>query len=110
MSVLHINKIELAAKKQGKTAKEISNFYFKVFKEDFKKLNIISPDYWPKASEHIKEQIDLIKVLEKKGFSYKTSDGIYFNTKKLRDYGKALFYLRGYIAGSYNIPALPELR
>lgn len=82
------DKIESAAKKQGKTAKEISNFYFNAFKEDLKKINVIMPDLWPKASEHIKEQINLIKELEKKGFTYKTSDGIYFNTSKLKDYGK----------------------
>lgn len=82
------DKIERAAKKEGKTAKEIADFYFKIFKEDFKKLNIIEPDFWPKASEHIKEQIDLIKTLEKKGFTYKTRDGIYFDTSKFKSYGK----------------------
>jgi len=82
------DKIEKAAKKEGKKASEVSNYYFKVFKQDFKKLNISEPNYWPKASEHIKEQIDLIKTLEKKGFTYKTSDGIYFDTSKLKDYGK----------------------
>ncbi len=82
------DKIERAAKKQGKTAKEIASFYLKVFRDDFKKLNIIEPDVWPKASEHIKEQIEIIKILEKKSFTYKTSDGIYFDTSKLKDYGK----------------------
>jgi cysteinyl-tRNA synthetase len=82
------DKIEKAAKKQGKTAQEIAEFYLKIFKQDFKKLNITEPDIWCKATEHIKEQIELIKKLEKKGFTYKTSDGIYFNTSKLKDYGK----------------------
>ena len=82
------DKIEKAAKTQGKTAKEISEFYFNVFKKDFKKLNILEPDVWPKATEHINQQIELIKILEKKGYTYKTSDGIYFNTSKLNDYGK----------------------
>ncbi|MBU0894217.1 MAG: cysteine--tRNA ligase [Nanoarchaeota archaeon] len=82
------DKIEKAAKKERKSAKEISNYYFDVFKQDIKKLNIIEPDVWPKASEHIKEQIELIKVLEKKDFTYKTNDGIYFDTSKLKDYGK----------------------
>jgi cysteinyl-tRNA synthetase len=42
----------------------------------------------PRATENIEEQINLIKKLEEKGFTYKTSDGIYFNTSKLSDYGK----------------------
>ena len=82
------DKIEKAAKKEGRTASEISNYYFKIFKQDFKKLNILEPDVWPKATEHIKEQIKLIKILEKKSLTYGTSDGIYFNTSKLKDYGK----------------------
>jgi len=82
------DKIEKAAQKEHKTAKEITEYYWKIFRQDFKKLNIIEPDVWPKASEHIKEQIELIQKLEKKGFTYKTGDGIYFNTSKFKNYGE----------------------
>ena len=82
------DKIEKEAKKEGKKAQEIANFYFNIFKEDIKKLNILFPNVWPKATEHIKEQIELIKSLEKKGYTYKTSDGIYFDTSKFKNYGK----------------------
>src|SRR3989338_6223879 len=82
------DKIEKAARKEGKTAKDIANFYFSVFKRDLEKLNILQPDLWPKATEHIKEQIAIIKVLEKKGFTYETEDGIYLDTSKLKDYGR----------------------
>ncbi len=82
------DKVEKAARKEGKSAKEITDFYFKVFTEDLEKLNVIPPSKWPKATEHIQDMISLIKILEKKGFTYKTSDGIYFNTGKLKDYGK----------------------
>lgn len=94
------DKIEKAAKREKKTAREITEFYWNVFKEDFKKLNIIEPDVWCKASEHINEQIELIKKLEKKGFTYKTSDGIYFDTSKFKDYGKlARLKVKGLQAG-----------
>lgn len=82
------DKMEKAALKEGRTAEDIANFYLNVFKSDLKKLNIIFPNIWCKATEHIKEQIDLIKVLEEKGFTYQTVDGIYFDTSKLEDYGK----------------------
>jgi cysteinyl-tRNA synthetase len=82
------DKIESASKTEGKSAKEISEYYFRIFKEDLKKLNIIEPNFWPKATEHIQEQIELIKILEKKGYTYQTHDGIYFDTSKFRDYGK----------------------
>jgi len=82
------DKVEEAAKKQGKTAKEITNYYLEIFKQDLEKLNILFPDIWCKATEHIKEQIEMVKILEKKGFTYKTSDGIYFDTSKFPDYSK----------------------
>ena len=82
------DKVEKAAAKEHKTATEITNFYWTTFKEDMKKLNILSPTIWCKATEHIKEQIELIKKLEDKGYTYETSDGIYFDTSKLKDYGK----------------------
>ncbi len=82
------DKIERAAKREGKTAGEIADYYLKIFKEDLEKLNISSPRKWAKATEHIKEQIDLIKTLEKKGYTYKTSDGIYFDTSKFPSYVK----------------------
>ena len=82
------DKMEKAAKKEGKKAEDIANHYWNVFKADFKKLNILEPEIWCKATEHIKEQIELVKKLEEKGFTYRTSDGIYFDTSKLSDYGK----------------------
>lgn len=82
------DKVEKAAKKEGKKASEITNFYFSIFKKDLKKLNILEPNFWPRATQHIKEQIELIKILEEKGYIYKTNDGIYFDTSKLKDYGK----------------------
>jgi cysteinyl-tRNA synthetase len=94
------DKMEKAAAKEGKTAKEISNYYFNSFLTDFKKLNIQEPSIWCKATEHIKEQIELIKKLEEKGFTYKTSDGIYFDTSKFKDYGKfARLNIEGLKAG-----------
>lgn len=66
----------------------IGDKYFKKFVEDLKNLNIESPEYYPKASEHIAEDIDIVQILEKKGIAYKTSDGMYFDTAKFPNYGK----------------------
>ncbi len=94
------DKIEKAAQKEHKSAQEIAEHYFSVFDKDLQKLNIIQPDIWCKATEHIKEQIELIKILEKKGYTYKTSDGIYFDTSKFKDYGKfAKLDIKGLQAG-----------
>lgn len=94
------DKMEKAASKEGKTAKQIADYYFSAFKNDLEKLNIIMPDVWPKASEHIEEQINLIEELESKGYTYKTEDGIYFDTSKFKNYGKlARLNIKGLQAG-----------
>jgi cysteinyl-tRNA synthetase len=82
------DKIEKAAKKEGKKAEDIANYYFSIFLEDLKKINVIEPTVWTKATEHIQDQIKLIKKLEDKGYTYKTEDGIYFDTSKFKNYGK----------------------
>ena len=82
------DKIEKESKKENKSAWQIAEFYTEGFKEDLLNLNIIFPDIFCKATENIDEQIEMIEVLEKKGFTYKTSDGIYFDTGKVKDYTK----------------------
>ena len=83
------DKIEQTAKKEGKTAGEITKFYEEAFYKDLADLNIeIKDTKFPRATEHIVEQIEIIKILEEKGFAYKISDGIYFDTSKFKDYGK----------------------
>jgi len=82
------DKIEKEAQKEGKTAWEIAEFYANAFFDDEKYLNIIKPNIVCKATDNIPEQIKMIQTLEKKGFTYRTSDGIYFDTSKVSDYTK----------------------
>jgi len=82
------DKLEKESKKENKKASDIAKFYTKKFKNDLLNLNIIYPNRFCKATDNIKEQIKMIEVLEKKGFTYKTSDGIYFDTSKVEDYNK----------------------
>jgi len=84
-----LDKVEEEAKRERKKATEIADFYTAAFFDDLKKLNILTQGtIFPKASEHIPEQIKLIQALEKKGFIYKTFDGIYFDTTLFKEYGK----------------------
>lgn len=82
------DKLEKGAKREKKTAWEIADFYTKAFKKDLNLLNIKEPNIWVKATDTIRGQINLIKILEKKGFIYEIKDGIYFNTSKLKTYGR----------------------
>ncbi|TAK57837.1 cysteine--tRNA ligase [Patescibacteria group bacterium] len=83
------DKVEKTAEKEKKTAQEIATFYTNAFLEDISTLNIDkSKIIFCKATDHIPEQISLIQTLEKKGFTYITSDGVYFDTARFKDYGK----------------------
>jgi cysteinyl-tRNA synthetase len=75
------DKMEKAAKKENKTAWDVAEFYTQSFKQGYKQLNLTEPEKFTKATDHIQEQINLVKQIYKKGFSYKTKDGIYFDVQ-----------------------------
>lgn len=95
------DKIKKAAQKAHKTAREIARFYENEFKKDLRALNILKPTKFVRATEHIKDQIKLILKLEQKGLTYTTKDGVYFNTSRIKDYGKlAAKNIAGLYAGA----------
>jgi cysteinyl-tRNA synthetase len=81
------DKIEKSARELGKTASEITEEYTELFMQDLDTLNIEKEAIlFPRATDHIKEQIEIIEILEKKGLTYQIDDGIYYDTSKI-DYG-----------------------
>lgn len=83
------DKMDLAVKREHKTPEQIASFYTKAFFDDLKQLNIISPTLKPKATQHIKDMINLIKKIEKNKYTYIGKNGnVYFDTSKFKDYGK----------------------
>jgi cysteinyl-tRNA synthetase len=82
------DKMEKGALREGKTAWDIAAYYTRAFKKDMEHLNILEPDIWVKATDTIAEQIALIQILEQKEYTYRTVDGIYFDTSKFKDYTK----------------------
>ncbi len=82
------DKMAVGAAREGVSAYEIADRYWQAFRDDLKRLHILEPSRWCKATDHIQEQIDLASRLEEAGFTYHIDDGIYFDTKKLVDYGK----------------------
>lgn len=81
------DKIEKEAQKQHRTAWDVAKEYEKAFLDGLDALHIRRPEVLPRATEHIKEQIALVRELEEKGYTYQTSDGIYFDTAKFTTYG-----------------------
>lgn len=82
------DKMEVGARREKKTVWEIAEFYTKAFFEDTERLNILKPTVICKATDHILDMIELIRKLEKKGYTYVIDSGVYFDTSKLKDYGK----------------------
>lgn len=77
------------ARKEGKTLRELTEFYSKVFFEDMKTLTLIDADVFPRATEHVPEIIDIIKKMMERGFAYRGKDGsVYYDVSKFQDYGK----------------------
>lgn len=81
------DKMEVGASREGKSVWEIANHYTEAFKKDLVHLNIASPDQWCKATDHIAEQIEMVKNLESRGYTYLLNDGLYYDTSKFESYG-----------------------
>lgn len=80
------DKLEKGARRENKTAWDVAKFYSDYFVEALQRLNFSKPDHLPKATDHIKEQVELIQTLESKGFTYTIDDGVYFDTSKFEGY------------------------
>jgi len=82
------DKMEKGSAREGKTVWEIAEFYAEAFKKDIALLNVLPPSVYCKATDFIKEQIEMVECLDKKGYTYKTNDGVYYDTSKFPEYGK----------------------
>lgn len=83
------DKLQKTARERNESAWEVAAFYTDDFIQGLKKLNIDFPlKHLVKATDHIQDQIDLIKVLETKGYTYITDDGVYFDSSKFAAYGQ----------------------
>ncbi|PID56932.1 cysteine--tRNA ligase [candidate division KSB3 bacterium] len=95
------DKMEKGSRRAGKSAWEIAEIYTSAFKADLVQLNILEPTVWCRATDHIDEQIRVIQMIEYNGFTYRSSDGLYFDTSKLENYGYlARLDIEGLQAGS----------
>ena len=81
------DRLEKGAKREGKTAWDVAKYYSDDFTQGFDKLNLIKPtledgkEGYCVATDHIKEQIEMVRAIEKKGYAYTISDGVYFDVQ-----------------------------
>lgn len=82
------DKMEMGAKRENKNVLDIARFYEGEFLKDLKSLNIQVANHIPRATDHVKEMIDLIEKLEKRGYTYIANNNVYFSIDKFEDYNK----------------------
>ena len=82
------DKIIEASKKNNKSISEITKEVSKVFHDNCKDLNCLQPTKEPKATEHIKEMIEMITSLIKKEFAYESGKHVYFHVNSFKKYGR----------------------
>lgn len=88
------DKMEVGAAREGKSAWDIAKFYEEKFWADYDALNCTRPTIVSRATQHINEMIALVKTLEDKGYTYRTGDGIYYDTSKFDRYDALVGHAR----------------
>ncbi|KUZ73264.1 cysteine--tRNA ligase [Burkholderia ubonensis] len=81
------DKVERQSRRSGVSAWALAGRYTEAFIADLGLLNIKLPTIWCKATDHIEEQIALIESLDERGYTYRTPDGVYFDTSRQDGYG-----------------------
>lgn len=82
------DKLEKGARRENKTAWQVAEFYTDDFLSGMKRLNLIMPTHIAKATDYIDEQLELVRTLHAKGYTYQIQDGLYFDTSKFPSYAE----------------------
>ncbi len=100
------DKMEKGAAREGKTVWQIAEFYTQAFFDDLKRLNITPATHWPRATQHIPQQIAMIQTLLDKGFAYRVDDAVYYDVSKFPRYADfARKDMQGQEAGARVAPS-----
>lgn len=95
------DKLEKGARREGKSAFEVAEMYIDAYKRDFDLLNLTEPDIWARATDYIEEDKAAVDKMTEKGFTYETTDGVYYDTSKFPGYADfAHLDLEGLKAGA----------
>ncbi len=96
------DKMEKGARREGKSVWDIAEYYTQAFMKDWDRLRLVAPTRWTKATDHIAEQIELVRALEDRGYTYFIEgDGVYFDTAKFPRYAEfAQLDIEGMQAGA----------
>jgi cysteinyl-tRNA synthetase len=82
------DKLEVAARREHRDAREIAEHYAAMFQHDLGRLRVLEPDVWSKATDHIPQMIRFAQALDDKGWCYPLPSGLYFDTSNDPHYGE----------------------
>lgn len=82
------DKIIKKSQETGESCKEITERYIASYEEQMKRLDVALPTEQPRATKHIKQMIELVSLLEKNGFAYRSGDDVFYRVRKFDEYGK----------------------
>ncbi|MFW6005073.1 MAG: cysteine--tRNA ligase [Desulfonatronovibrionaceae bacterium] len=83
------DKIINRSRQENISTEQVSEKYIQAFYEDMDRLNVARADIEPRATEHIPEMIQLVKLLIERDFAYSVSCGdVYFRVRKMEHYGR----------------------
>ena len=95
------DKLEKGAAREGKTPFEIADFYIKVYLDNYAAMEFLPADILARATDYIEADMQAVDLMTKHGFTYETTDGVYFDTSKFTEYAKfARLDLEGLQAGA----------
>ena len=95
------DKLEKGAAREGRSVWEVAEAYIEKFRQDYQSLELAEPEVWARATDYIDEDMQALDLMTKRGFTYETSDGIYYDTAKFDQYADfAKLDLAGLQAGA----------
>ena len=80
------DKLEKGARREGRSVWDVAETYIKKFKTDFAALELTQPEVWARATDYIEEDKEAVNLMTGRGFTYETSDGVYFDTSRFDKY------------------------
>jgi cysteinyl-tRNA synthetase len=104
------DKVIASALAEGKTPQEIAQFYTEAFHRDEAKLGILPAAYFPKATDHIQEMVQLIQGLQERGYAYEVQGNVYFAVSLFPDYGKLSGNIHGDLLEGVRVDVDPLKR
>ena len=82
------DKVIEKAREENEDWRAVADFYEKEFLRAVEGMNFLPPTYYPRATQHIQEIIDLVERLVKKGYAYESGGDVYFRVSAFKEYGK----------------------